>query len=193
MVPGTNGEHRFVFPVLCDEEMTKKFGSLPPLENESHLAPPLGTLGEIISSSLPEFRSLQIHTIIAEKLSEMHRSGEFHGRLNPCNLLLDNGTLHVITGPQLPDVEMRYTAPEVDDMSAVGWGSDIFTLGTIIYEIQTRERLFNAKTLKGLMLQKRVTPSLVRIQEPFKGVIAKCLKQNAGERPTAEWVCRELG
>jgi serine/threonine-protein kinase len=124
-------------------------------------------------------------------LKQRHSTGNVHGRINPSNLLMHNGTLQVIDRDEPPGVS-AYTAPEVDWLPVIDLPAEIFTLGAILYEILTGQPLFSERTPGALMRQKSGRPSLDRIQGPFRGVIAKCLSQKPGERPTAESVVSEI-
>jgi len=125
------------------------------------------TLKELIRTQPPdETRALDIVRQIAEAMSEAHASGLIHGDLKPSNLILEPaGKVRILdfglasqSDPQAtsslsqtdPQGTIAYMAPERLHGGAPNAQSDIYALGTILYELAGGARPF--PSLGGLAL-----------------------------------------
>ena len=132
------------------------------------------TLGELIPrKGFTPDRLLEIAIPLADAVSSAHRAGITHRDLKPDNIMVDDrGRLRVLDfglaklhDPEDPDdgetqaptavVEtgegkilgtVAYMSPEQAEGKAVDPRSDVFSLGTILYEMATGERPFRGET-----------------------------------------------
>ena len=161
---------------------------------------------------LPINRTLEIATAIAEALVAAHERGIVHRDLKPANVVVSNegrakvldfglakmaytadaleNTLTVIgsTGAGIVMGTPAYMSPEQIAGRAVDHRSDIFSFGTMLYEMTSGLRPFSGMTpgeLSSAIL--RDTPQPIGslragVPETLERVIERCLQKNAAER-----------
>jgi serine/threonine protein kinase/Tol biopolymer transport system component len=162
---------------------------------------------------LPEAMTVAI--AIADSLDKAHRLGITHGSLNPSNVILAPGGPKLLdfglarltqeTGAsvsmsmattrrsiaslsELPTSTAPYLAPEQYAGSQADARSDIFALGTILYEMVTGRRAFEEKTQALLIAAvQSVDPEPVSKVQPaappaLEYVIHRCLGKDPGQR-----------
>ena len=110
---------------------------------------------------LPEERGLEIARQLCAGLAAAHEQGVLHRDLKPANVMIDeNGDVRIsdfgLAGAvgEIDDVGSGtpgYMAPEQLKGEEVSVKSDIFSLGLILYELFTGRKVFDAKSLKGLL------------------------------------------
>jgi formylglycine-generating enzyme required for sulfatase activity/tRNA A-37 threonylcarbamoyl transferase component Bud32 len=141
---------------------------------------------------LPIADALRITEDVAEALSHAHARGVIHRDIKPANVLLGDGGALVadfgialaissldpaqLTATGLSLGTPAYMSPEqVEGGSRVDGRSDLYSLGTLLYEMLAGEPPFTAPTLQGLMVKllTEQAPSIrgVRPEVP-KGVAA---------------------
>jgi eukaryotic-like serine/threonine-protein kinase len=165
---------------------------------------------------LPLEQALKYGAQIAEALDSAHRAGIVHRDLKPGNVmmtatgakLLDFGlakpvvpataslaTLTAAAPVQSPVTQeglvvgtFQYMSPELVEGKEVDCRSDIFSLGTVLYEMVTGKRAFEGKTqlsVASAILEKEPEPLLaVKPLTPvaLDRTIKKCLAKNPDER-----------
>jgi eukaryotic-like serine/threonine-protein kinase len=165
---------------------------------------------------LPLEQALKYGAQIAEALDSAHRAGIVHRDLKPGNVmmtatgakLLDFGlakavvpataslaTLTAAAPVQSPVTQeglvvgtFQYMSPEQVEGKEVDCRSDIFSLGTVLYEMVTGKRAFEGKTqlsVASAILEKEPEPLLaVKPLTPvaLDRTIKKCLAKNPDER-----------
>jgi eukaryotic-like serine/threonine-protein kinase len=159
---------------------------------------------------------------IAEALGKAHRMGIVHRDLKPANVmitkagakLLDFGlaksstTIVNIDGATQQKAltqegtilgTFQYMAPEQLEGQEADARTDIFALGTILYEMATGRRAFEGKTKTSLIAQiVSVDPKPLRDIQPltppaFEHVVARCLSKDPDERwQSAQDIAEEL-
>ncbi len=147
---------------------------------------------------------------IASGLDYMHRKSDEHGHplhivhrdISPQNVILSTGgTVKIIdfgiaraktrvstTDSGILKGKFAYMSPEHAEGERLDWRSDIFSLGVILYELLTGQRLFkgknNAETLRKVKRAKVPLPSGVRpeITRSLDAVVLKSLRKDREER-----------
>lgn len=143
---------------------------------------------------------------IAEAMAEAHQLGIIHRDLKPANIMLDSRSRPVIMDFGLArrdgsdDAALTqqgqilgtpaYMAPEQarGDQTQVGPASDIYSLGTILYELLTGERPYKGMIVEVLSQLGRTTPPTPRSLNPYvdEQLEAICLKAMSLE-PSDRW------
>ena len=164
---------------------------------------------------LPLEQALRYGTEIAEALERAHRAGIVHRDLKPGNIvltksgakLLDFGLAKMIqpqSNPNAPTMAMpqdkplteegtvvgtfQYMAPEQIEGRDADARTDIFALGTVLYEMATGKRAFEAKTRASLIasILDREPPPIATAQPlaptGFERVVRMCLAKDPDER-----------
>ncbi len=147
-------------------------------------------------------------------LAEAHRLGIVHRDLKPQNIMIDrDGHVKImdfgiaralktegITGPGMMIGTAEYMSPEQVEGKKVDERSDIYGLGTILFEILTGKVPFEGDSLMGVALKhktdmpqdpKKLNP---QIPDELSRLILRCLAKEPGRRyQSAEELSRELG
>jgi predicted ATPase len=148
---------------------------------------------------------------IAKALAVAHAAGIIHRDIKPANIMvrkdgyvkvLDFGLarlVHEAEGPRPVDVTnpgqilgtVAYMSPEQARGENLGASSDVFSLGTIFYEMATGRHPFHADspiaTLYAIHSQAPVPPATLNphIPQPLEAVILAMLHKDPSLRPTA--------
>lgn len=168
------------------------------------------TLGQSIPrGGMPPDRVLDIGKQIASALAAAHKAGIIHRDLKPGNIMIsDSGHVKLLdfglakqieTGP---DDETRtaltmegailgtaaYMSPEQAEGKPIDTRSDIFSLGTVLYEMLTGSRTFagdsQLSTLTAVLRDEpRPIKELVEgVPVEFERLIARCLRKDPAKR-----------
>ncbi|MCG6927560.1 MAG: serine/threonine-protein kinase [Acidobacteria bacterium] len=187
------------------------------------------TLAERLKKGpLPLDQALEVATQIADALAAAHKQGIVHRDLKPANVmltktgarLLDFGLARLSAHGARPAVEVLTSAPtEPEPLTARGTimgtlpymapeqvqgnpadaRTDLWTLGTILYEMLTGERPFqapNPTSLVGAILEREPVP--LRERQPItppslERLVSRCLAKDPDDRwDTAHDVANEL-
>jgi serine/threonine protein kinase/tetratricopeptide (TPR) repeat protein len=171
------------------------------------------TLREVLSAGpLPAKRLLDFASQIAEGLAVVHCGGITHRDLKPENIMITNDDSVKIldfglavdessgleaSGSASPHSRLRqiegtlgYMSPEQKDKQYVGFQSDQFSFGAILYEMSTGERAF-AESIPGKM-GSAVGNGAIRLMSAHSGlpgslsrIIERCLSQS----PSGRYAC----
>jgi non-specific serine/threonine protein kinase len=184
------------------------------------------TLRELLSEGpLPTEKFLRLATQIAEGLAKAHTAGIIHRDLKPENLMvtadgyvkiLDFGLVKLLVSAAPIETETptlnkegtlagtvmgtaSYMSPEQALGKALDARTDVFSLGSVLYEMATGKRAFEGNTLAGLfneILNKAPTPpSRLNPDLPVKltQIIEKSLEKDPANRyPSAAEAHMEL-
>jgi hypothetical protein len=126
------------------------------------------TLQDLIASDLDTVRAnfLPMALGLSEALSAAHRQQILHRDIKPANILMaapdtpklaDFGVARILGESGVAFTYMGtpvYMAPEIHRGDPYDAAADIYSLGTLFYEIWAGRRPFRAPTLAGLMLAK---------------------------------------
>jgi Tol biopolymer transport system component/predicted Ser/Thr protein kinase len=176
----------------------------------------------LLKGALPFEQVLRYGIEIADALDKAHRQGIVHRDLKPGNVmitksgvkLLDFGLAKAVapTTPQqltsLPTAltqegtilgTFQYMAPEQVEGQEADARTDIFSLGTVLYEMATGQKAFSGKTQASLIaaIIERVPPPISSISPmtppAFDRVVKTCLAKDPEDRwQTAHDVMLEL-
>ncbi len=176
---------------------------------------------------LPLDEVLKIGVAIADALDKAHRAGIVHRDLKPLNVmltksgpkLLDFGLakLHSAASPVSLPTEtaattagpatakgtilgtIHYMAPEQVEGREADTRTDVWALGTLLYEMATGARPFNGESAASVIgaILKDTPPALSTRQPltppPFERLVSKCLSKDPDERwQSAKDLCDEL-
>ncbi len=174
---------------------------------------------ELDAGPMPMSRVLDLATQIADGLAAAHRAPLVHRDLKPGNVMIANGRAKIIdfglakaTDAQPGDVGTHtqtaahailgtppYMSPEQARGSAVDYRSDLFSFGSMLYEMATRRRAFERATpIETLTAIQHDEPPAMRELNPrvparLQDIVQRCLAKLPEERygSTAD-LCHDL-
>jgi eukaryotic-like serine/threonine-protein kinase len=165
---------------------------------------------------IPLDQVLKIGREIADALDKAHRNGIIHRDLKPGNVMLTKSgaklvdfglaraatqnaslaTLTAVTSPQHAPITQegtivgtfQYMSPEQVEGKEIDGRSDIFSLGSVLYEMLTGQRAFPGKSqlsVASAILEKEPAPvaSIKPLTPPsLEHTIIRCLAKNPDDR-----------
>lgn len=160
------------------------------------------TLREVMQKRQPEMAEvLQFAKQLCSALDAAHAKGAFHNFLNPCNIkVLADGTLKILDFGLLRDKNLLsqtpakklenepYLSPEQVKNKPTDRAANLFSLGTILYELYTARSPFHGKHLGEIdRAINDIDPHPLglahpRVPEGISKVVLKALAKNPADR-----------
>ena len=164
--------------------------------------------GENLKEFLRSSGTLTVETVvhiarqISEALKLAHAKGIIHQDLKPSNIMVDRsgrvyimdfGLARAVYGvdaekPGEGAGTPQYMSPEQAKGEKIGWTSDIYSYGAILYEIATGQPMFKADTRAEYrekhLSERPVPPAKVtpRLPKQLEHIILKCLEKDPAKR-----------
>jgi eukaryotic-like serine/threonine-protein kinase len=148
---------------------------------------------------LPADRVADLGAQACAGLEHAHRAGLVHRDVKPANLLLtEDGTLkvadfgiaHAVGGTRVTEVgtvlgTAAYLSPEQALGEVVTPASDIYSLGTCLYELVAGEPPYGHETLGELFSRREAgpPPRLAGVPPRLQAAIMRCLERDPRDRP----------
>jgi len=172
------------------------------------------TLDELIPrKGMPLNQTLKVAVQVADALTAAHQAGIVHRDLKPGNIMVgDDGRVRVLdfglaklteadpesdetrtaVAGSAPHTEegtilgtVSYMSPEQAKGRAVDARSDIFSFGSVLYEMVTGRRAFrgdSAMSTLGAIIHKDPEPLGIEIPHEVNKLITRCLRKDLGRR-----------
>jgi hypothetical protein len=132
---------------------------------------------------IPVSEALHYSMSLAEALRKLHDAGKAHGAVAPNSIVVTATGLELIPSLGPPATVTPYTAPEVLQGQPADTRSDIFSFGTLVFEMLTGRRAFDGDGQTALTL------ALCNSAPPASGspavdrLVAGCV----AKAPAARW------
>jgi hypothetical protein len=95
---------------------------------------------------LPAEEALRYAIDIGSALNRAHKRGAVHGKLSPHAILLTESGARIVRPVEGTDLDaLAYRSPEQVSGEAPDWRSDIFSFGTLLYEMVSGRRAFSGE------------------------------------------------
>lgn len=141
----------------------------------------------LAQGGLPAEEALRFAIDIGAALNRAHKRGAVHGKLSPHAVLLTASGARLVRPLEDTDLNaLPYRSPEQVSGAAPDWRSDIFSFGTLLYEMVSGRRAFSGD---GAALDRAIVerpPAALMgklpIHAAMEGVIAGCIEKDPGRR-----------
>jgi eukaryotic-like serine/threonine-protein kinase len=142
--------------------------------------------------------ALRYATQIASALERAHRAGVIHRDLKPANIMLtetgaklldfglakimdaDTDVTRTVEGTVLGTA--AYMSPEQAEGRALDARSDVFSFGTVVYEMLSGRRAFGGQSMVQVLSAVLRDDPLPLASSPLSSVVRRCLAKEPGER-----------
>jgi eukaryotic-like serine/threonine-protein kinase len=140
---------------------------------------------------LPVARAVQILDDVASALAYAHEEGVVHRGIKPSNIIILRSGVAKIGDfgiGQIGEAAVRYKSPEQVRGDPVDHRSDLFSLGTVFYEMLTGRPLFEGgspqEIMDNILRAEAPAPSEVNPHVPgaVEGIVSGLLRRNPDER-----------
>jgi tetratricopeptide (TPR) repeat protein len=150
------------------------------------------------SQPLSPGEAISIAIQVARGLAEAHEHGVIHRDIKPSNILLtpqgivkivDFGLASMSGAGQLTMTGARmgtpaYMSPEQALGQSVDHRSDLWSLGVVLLEMLTRQRVFQADSMPATLFKvvHGEVPMLENVEQPLRSILARALAKDPGKR-----------
>jgi serine/threonine-protein kinase len=140
---------------------------------------------------LPVARAVQILDDVASALAYAHEEGVVHRGIKPSNIIILRSGVAKIGDfgiGQIGEAAVRYKSPEQVRGDPIDHRSDLFSLGTVFYEMLTGRPLFEGgspqEIMDNILRAEAPAPSEVNPHVPgaVEGIVSGLLRRNPDER-----------
>jgi len=118
--------------------------TLEPIQTHTSMAQRLA------EGRIPAPEAFRYAILLAEALRRIHDAGHAHGAVSPANIALTVSGLELLPAPAPSDAVTPYTAPEMLGGRPPAAASDVFSLGTVVFEMLTGRKAFEGDTPEEL-------------------------------------------
>ena len=141
----------------------------------------------LAKGGLPAQEALRYALEIGGALNRAHRLGAVHGKLSPHSILIAPSGARIVRPAEGVDLDaLAYRSPEQVLGETPDARSDIFSFGTLMYEMVSGRRAFpgDGAALDRAILEDSPTPLMGKspIHAAMEGVIAGCIQKDPGKR-----------
>ena len=157
--------------------------------------------GKPISGPLGVEEALRLSLQIVDAINEAHSQGILHRDLKPANILitgkgvaklLDFGLAKWISNPDMDKTRtlegsfvgtVAYMSPEQAQGQPVDERSDVFSFGTVLYEVLSGKHAFQGGSVATVMSAVlRDDPVVFHLPAEMREIVLKCLAKQPGDR-----------
>jgi Tol biopolymer transport system component len=141
----------------------------------------------LANGGLPAEDALRYALDIGHALNRAHKRGAVHGKLSPHSILLTATGARIVRPVDGKDLDaLAYRSPEQIAGATPDWRSDVFSFGTLLYEMVSGRRAFAGE---GAALDRAIQekpPATLMSKSPIhaamEGVIAGCIEKDPARR-----------
>ncbi|HUB83929.1 MAG TPA: protein kinase [Bryobacteraceae bacterium] len=141
----------------------------------------------LAKGGLPAQEALGYALDIGAALNRAHKKGAVHGKLSPHSILIASSGARIVRPVEGVDLDaLAYRSPEQVAGEPPDARSDIFSFGTLLYEMVSGRRAFPGE---GAALDRAIredSPAPLMSKSPIhaamEGVIAGCIQKDPGKR-----------
>ncbi|HEX3747839.1 MAG TPA: hypothetical protein VHW09_28080 [Bryobacteraceae bacterium] len=141
----------------------------------------------LAKGGLPPQEALRYALDVGSALNRAHKLGAVHGKLSPHTILLTASGARIARPLEGTDLDaLAYRSPEQVEGESPDWRSDIFSFGTLLYEMVSGRRAFSGE---GAALDRAIVekpPATLMGKTPIhaamEGVIAGCIEKDPARR-----------
>ena len=142
------------------------------------------TLGQrVLEGRIPVAEALRYGMILADSIRRLHDAGFVHGAVSPASITLTSTGLELQPAtPSSTRAITPYTAPEVIQGRPADIRSDIFSFGTVLFEMLTGKRTFEGQTRASLANAITNSPTPTSGSPAVDKLLSGCLAKNPDAR-----------
>ena len=142
------------------------------------------TLGQrILEGRIPVAEALRYGMILADSIRRLHDAGFVHGAVSPVHIALTGTGLELLPAtPSSTHAITPYSAPEIVQGRPADIRSDIFSFGTVLFEMLTGKRVFDGQTRALLANAITNSPTPTSGSQAVDRLLSSCLAKSPDSR-----------